>query len=205
MAVKNHEMDGLIKKAAMDEFLEYGYSVASLRRIASKAGTTTGSLYMRYKNKNAIFKDLTRAVTDEAEKAFRSIKPVYDSVHSLSDMLKAVELETSTTLSILFDHYDESVLLFCKSHGSDEENFFNELTERKIKSSDEFFHNFPDSPDLKNAFEILLSMQYDICRLILNKGLNRKEAESCMNTIMKFMKSGWAGIMDEFMPKAVVP
>ena len=50
MAVKNHEMDTILADAAMKEFLAYGYNDASLRRIADAAGTTTGSVYMRYEN-----------------------------------------------------------------------------------------------------------------------------------------------------------
>lgn len=40
-----------IETCAKKEFLEKGYVDASLRNIAAKAGTTTGSIYSRYGGK----------------------------------------------------------------------------------------------------------------------------------------------------------
>ena len=43
-----------ILKAAKQEFLEYGYKDASMRRIAAKANMTVGNLYRYFKNKEDI-------------------------------------------------------------------------------------------------------------------------------------------------------
>ena len=40
---------------AREEFLEKGYSEASLRTIAAKADTTTGSIYSRFGDKEGLF------------------------------------------------------------------------------------------------------------------------------------------------------
>ena len=44
-----------ILSCAMTEFLERGYTDASLRDIAAKAGTTTGSIYTRFGDKEGLF------------------------------------------------------------------------------------------------------------------------------------------------------
>lgn len=44
-----------IEKCAREEFLKNGYTDASLRTIASEAGTTTGSIYSRYGDKEGLF------------------------------------------------------------------------------------------------------------------------------------------------------
>lgn len=44
-----------ILSCAMTEFLEKGYTDASLRDIAAKAGTTTGSIYTRFGDKEGLF------------------------------------------------------------------------------------------------------------------------------------------------------
>ena len=43
-----------ILDAAKEEFLEYGFKDASMRRIAAKANMTVGNLYRYFKNKESI-------------------------------------------------------------------------------------------------------------------------------------------------------
>ena len=58
MANRDHSMDDGIIQAAYSEFLAYGFQKASLHKIAEKAGVTTGAIYTRYKNKDALFASL---------------------------------------------------------------------------------------------------------------------------------------------------
>ena len=55
MANKDHSLDDGIIQAAYFEFLSCGFQKASLHKIAEKAGVTTGAIYTRYKNKDALF------------------------------------------------------------------------------------------------------------------------------------------------------
>lgn len=55
MANKDHSLDDKIIKAAYSEFLAYSFCKASLHKISEKAGVTTGAIYTRYKNKDALF------------------------------------------------------------------------------------------------------------------------------------------------------
>lgn len=58
MASRDHSLDDGIIQAAYSEFLAYGFQKASLHKIAEKAGVTTGAIYTRYKNKDALFVSL---------------------------------------------------------------------------------------------------------------------------------------------------
>ena len=55
LANKDHSLDDGIIRAAYDEFLACGFEKASLHKIAEKANVTTGAIYTRYKNKDALF------------------------------------------------------------------------------------------------------------------------------------------------------
>ena len=46
-----------ILSCAKEGFLEKGYADASLRTIAAKAETTTGSIYSRFRDKEGLFGD----------------------------------------------------------------------------------------------------------------------------------------------------
>ena len=52
-------------ECAMAEFMEMGYQEASLRVIAAKAETTTGSIYTRFKDKEGLFHALVDTTIDE--------------------------------------------------------------------------------------------------------------------------------------------
>ena len=49
----------------MAEFMEMGYQEASLRVIAAKAETTTGSIYTRFRDKEGLFHALVDATVEE--------------------------------------------------------------------------------------------------------------------------------------------
>jgi len=49
----------------MAEFMEMGYQEASLRVIAAKAETTTGSIYTRFRDKEGLFHALVDSTVDE--------------------------------------------------------------------------------------------------------------------------------------------
>ena len=52
-------------ECAMAEFMEMGYQEASLRVIAAKAETTTGSIYTRFKDKEGLFHALVDSTIDQ--------------------------------------------------------------------------------------------------------------------------------------------
>ena len=80
MAVKDHSLDEKIIKAAWNEFMAYGFQKASLHKIANNAGITTGALYTRYKNKDALFCSLVEdAMASMTEKA-KPMKEMYYAV-----------------------------------------------------------------------------------------------------------------------------
>ena len=64
MANKDHSLEDGIVQAAYSEFLTYGFQKASLHKIADKAGVTTGAIYTRYKNKDALFASLLQDFFD---------------------------------------------------------------------------------------------------------------------------------------------
>ena len=199
MAVKNHEMDTLLADAARKEFLTYGYKDASLRRIADAAGTTTGSVYMRYENKDKLFCSLTDCIIKETDKAFEELKTLYMSCRTSEDMMKAAETESDMILRIIFEHYDAAVLLLCKSEGSSAVTFFDDLIKRKIRESESFFAYLPRSEDLKHALDVLLTVQFDMYRQILKNGYTETQAHNCMKIMMKFMNGGWNTVIHDFL------
>lgn len=65
MSYPDKSIDPRIAKSAMEEFLSHGYVDASLKRICSGAGVTTGALYKRFSGKEDLFGSLVEGVIAE--------------------------------------------------------------------------------------------------------------------------------------------
>jgi len=134
MANRTEGLDEKIEKSAFEEFMKYGFHDASTNRIAKNAGVTSGALYIRYKNKDEIFKSLVEPVL----KGLDSIKESYIGKYSKLadesawDRMFDVEKEfLDILIDYIFEHHKIFVLLVCKSQGSSTSNFFDHLISLK--------------------------------------------------------------------------
>ena len=78
MANRDHSLGDGIIQAAYSEFLAYGFQKASLHKIAEKAGVTTGAIYTRYKNKDALFASLLQDFFETMKALFTPIAEEYE-------------------------------------------------------------------------------------------------------------------------------
>ena len=85
-----------IIQAAYSEFLAYGFQKASLHKIAEKAGVTTGAIYTRCKNKDALFVSLLQDFFETMKVLFTPIAEEYEKARRSSqpeDILRAINAE----------------------------------------------------------------------------------------------------------------
>lgn len=83
MANKDHSLDDKIIRAAYSEFLAYGFCKASLHKISEKAGVTTGAIYTRYKNKDALFVALLQDFFEAMKVMFAPVAKEYEKAITL--------------------------------------------------------------------------------------------------------------------------
>ncbi|WP_303819148.1 TetR/AcrR family transcriptional regulator [Ruminococcus flavefaciens] len=77
-----NRIEGVTEKLleqAMKEFLDKGYTAASLRTIAENAGTTPRSVYTRYGDKEGLFAALVSESADKLKSMFTSYMDSYDT------------------------------------------------------------------------------------------------------------------------------
>ena len=204
VALKNHSLDDKIITAARKEFTEFGFQRASINKIAERAGVTTGAIYTRYKNKDALFCDLLQNILVIFQTKAEPIAVEYHKSEiskRSSDFLSAMASEEDVYLEILFDHYEEAVLLFCKSEGSSVESIIKELIRHKVCETVLFFERISTRPVDRNALELLMHSQFYFYRQLLESGYEKKEAVSCMKTVQSFMASGWKHSLTQTLKK----
>ncbi len=199
MALRDYSLDGKITAAALEEFSEKGYTGASLRKIAGKAGVTVGAIQTRYKSKDELFTCLLKPLLEEIEKLFQSTKSDYYSA-SDADILQGLRLsmqhESAAIVHLIFEHYEQAVLLLCRSAGSSLENYFDKIVQSKIEESISFFRSMNRMEMDEKLLGFLISAQFDSYRRIVIDCPDRKTAEKYMNSLMTYHFGGWVALFD---------
>lgn len=200
MAVKDHSLDDKIIKAALSEFMKYGFEKASLHKIADKAGITTGALYTRYKNKDALFCSLAEASMSAIKGLIEPLHERYREVHASKDVgafLAAIREEEESYLNLLFQYYDECILFFCRSKGSSIETMVETMMESKAAGTVAFLKSMAQKEIDWNGVELIIMEQFYFHCQILEKGYSREQAISCMKTVGRFLEAGWKDLFEQ--------
>ena len=199
MANKDHSLDNRIIEAARHEFMEKGFEKSSLRKIASSADLTVGAIYTRYKTKDQLFCSLVQPLINNIEATFSRLKDEYSKSTTSADIksfLNTIKIESDLIIHLLFDDYNTSVLLLCRSVGSSLENFFDILVQRKIDETIAFFKSteirHPDDKVLK----LLISSQFHMYYQIINEGYSLEEAKEIMDSAVKYNTAGWLSLFE---------
>lgn len=199
MALRDHSLDNKIMSAAMQEFMDKGYTGASLRKIAERGGVTVGAIQIRYKSKDELFTSLLKPLLNEIEVLFQSTKADYYTCTSASLMesLKgSMRRESDAILHLIFAHYKEAVLLLCRSAGSSPEHFFDGIVQSKIEESAAFFHNAGFADIDETLLGLLIAVQFDSYRRIVADCPDRAAAEKYMDALMVYHFGGWTAFFD---------
>lgn len=199
MALRDHSLDDKIITAAREEFLEKGYSEASLRKIAEKAGATVGAIQTRYKTKDELFGCLLKPLLDGIEALFQNTRAEYYSGAEndfLAGLKTSMQHESTAILHLIFDHYEEAVLLLCRSTGSSFAHYFDRLVQSKIKESAVFFRAEGIDDMDEKLLGLLISAQFDSYRRIVAECPDRETAERYMDALMVYHFGGWAAFFE---------
>ena len=125
-------------ECAKKEFLEKGYTKASLRSICADAGVTTGALYFFFENKE----DLFAAIVDPPLNGLKSIlykhfKEDEEEIATI-DSIEGIDMDHSEIsdkiVGYIYDNYDSFMLLITKTENTVYENVVDEFVSMLEKS-----------------------------------------------------------------------
>lgn len=138
MSVRDKTLDSKILDSARREFLEKGFSGASLRQISQKAGVTTGAIYKRYANKEALFEALVKPVFDHLEEyAQEAEERTHEHIrnHTMKESFEISDEMLTATVDLLYDNFDCYKLLLCCAKGSRYSNFLHDFVDQNSRQS----------------------------------------------------------------------
>lgn len=199
MAKRDHTLDDGIIQAAYEEFLTHGFRNASLHQIAQKAGVTTGAIYTRYKNKDALFVSLLQDFFGQLEAMFAPAAAEYKIARQsgkTDDLLHAIQFEEQLYVQLLTRHYDACTLFFSRSDGSSVEGMLKELMEQKTQQTVAFFQQVYGRAPNPDAVRLLMGAQFWYFRQLLDERLEEERMFACLKGIMAFTDAGWRHFCD---------
>ncbi len=121
-----------IIECAVAEFLEKGYTQASLRSIAQKAETSTNAIYVRFHDKEGLFSAIVEPVAQEFLALALDGQNQFAAMDSGFQKEQADDYsnqEIVRLLDYIYDHFDVFRLLLDASYGTKFHNFIDQLVE----------------------------------------------------------------------------
>ena len=194
MANRDHSLDDGIVQAARAEFLSCGFQRASLHKIAEKAGVTTGAIYTRYRNKDALFVSLLQDFLDKLNGIFAVAAAEYEKAARLGTVqaiLNAIDFEEYIYFKLLTECYEECTLFLGRSDGSSVEVTLRELMNFKTEQTVAFFAEIYGRAPNADAIRLLMGAQFWFLRQLLEEHLEEERMLACLHSLFNFFNAGW--------------
>ena len=188
-----------IIRAAMDEFSEFGYDKASMRRIGQRCGLTAAALYRHFDSKEAMFEALVEpAVTDM--KKWLEAHAAADIKGGADPEMMWNSVEVDMMRELIYPRMDEFSMIINKAKGSKYEDFLNEL----VKDHQERL--MPHLRKLREAgYKVKVISEDELHMLItaycsalfepVAHGYSLENALKYLSTVEEFFMPGWKNLM----------
>lgn len=188
-----------ILQSAKTEFLEKGFTAASLRTIAGNAGLTTGAMYRHFKDKDALFCAL---VDDVIERTLNVVKA--GGIENHRDLVNPVGKEHSdderkevlSFIDCIYDNFDTFTLLLTKSAGSTHEKFLEEVCDIYTENVLQTIHWMKDKYNVTKPIDdmsihILASATINAFAEVVLHKMEKQEAIIFIGNIQEFFHFGF--------------
>lgn len=187
-----------IVEAAKKEFLEYGFTDASLRRIASEAKIQVSGLYKHFSSKEEMFESLIEPVVEGFYALYSRIEGEYfEEIEKIDEAYDWDGLEeTVRAMEYMYDHLDEFILIITKSQGTKYEDFTHEIAELEEEVTLHYMEElkkagFPVKAFDRKEFHLLVTAYIEAVFQPVSHGFTRDEALHYARTLENFYKPAW--------------
>lgn len=192
-----------ILESAKKEFLENGYVDASLRTIAANAGTSTNSIYVRFRDKEGLFAAIVEPVMNGLMDMFRNVQETFHSFNEEVQRSKMGEYSSNEMLHMIdyiYDHLDTFQLLLDASYGTKFQNFVDEF----VRIETEYTYKWMETTGCRievegditrNLLHIVNTSYFEGIFEIIRHDLSREEAKRYITILGKYHHEGFRAIV----------
>lgn len=187
---------------AREEFLEKGYSEASLRTIAAKADTTTGSIYSRFGDKEGLFCAIVEPAAEGLTQIFLKTQEAFHA-REAEEQPKVMEDYVvggmDEMLDYVYDRFDDFRLLLDASYGTKYQDFVEHLvdieTEYTYKYMEATKFLQEGSMITEEFLHIMARAMFDSMFEVVRHRMDRDTARKYLHMLEKYHYGGWGAII----------
>lgn len=202
MARRIEGVSDQLLRCAREEFMETGFQEASLRVIAAKAGTSTGSIYTRYGDKAGLFRALTEEAVEGLIESFEAAQSAFDNrpAEAKGDALDYASEQVVEIVNYFYDHLDAFRLLARCSDTDHFDRMMDHLIDIDVKYTLRFLQcTGREALAAGQTGELMLHMlssaYYSGLFETIRHGLSREDAIAYARRLRRFFRMGWADLL----------
>lgn len=191
-----------ILACAKKEFLEKGYSEASLRTIAAKAETTTGSIYSRFRDKEGLFGAIVEPAADGLIQIFLKIQEEFHAVKAEDQprlMEKYVSSGMDEMLDYVYERFEEFQLLLDASYGTRYQDFVEQLVDIETEYTYKYMEAtkfLQDGSEITEEFvHITARAMFDSMFEVVRHRMDRETARKYIHMLEQYHYGGWGALI----------
>ena len=190
-----------ILACAKAEFLDKGYTDASLRSIAA-AETSTNSIYVRFQDKEGLFSAIVEPVLSEMLRRFLLIQEDFcrmDPAAQSAHMTEYVDGGTMELVDYMYDHLDEFRLLLDASYGTRFHHFADELVRIEVEYTYRYMAEAGCPARMGDAMteellHIVTTSRFESIFEVIRHGMSREEAADYITLLSRYHRTGFFAV-----------
>ena len=194
-----------ILACAKQEFLEKGYTEASLRTIAAQADTSTNSIYVRFKDKEGLFSAIVEPVVNGMMEMFIKIQESFhqmDSNQQEAEMVQYASGGMETLVDYMYDHLDEFRLLLDSSYGTRFHNFVDEMVRIEVEYTYKYMEAVGYPKQMGDAatetvLHMVTTAYFEGIFEVVRHGMSREEAKKYIDLLGRYHHTGFGTIFPD--------
>ena len=191
-----------ILEVGKKEFLEKGYSEASLRTIAAKADTTTGSIYSRFGDKEGLFCAIVEPAAEGLTQIFLKTQEAFHA-REAEEQPKVMEDYVvggmDEMLDYVYDRFDDFRLLLDASYGTKYQDFVEHLVDIETEYTYKYMEAtkfLQDGSEITEEFvHITARAMFDSMFEVVRHRMDRETARKYIHMLEQYHYGGWGALI----------
>lgn len=191
-----------ILRAAQMNFFKKGVRRTSMNDIAQDADVAVGNIYNYFKNKDAIFCEICRPVTEALDKYLVEEVKRTNNQEFYDDKMQEEEM-ANRFISLIKRYRNELKLLMYESHGTSLQDFFKKYAEAQAvlgkKNIENINKKYPQTNHNISPYFIQVSckMWYNILEIMVcNENITEDEIRLLVSNYTAFGTAGWKRLLE---------
>ena len=185
-----------VMAAASEEFLEYGFEKASMRRVGERCGLTAAGLYRHCRDKEDLFDQLVAPAVERISAWMDAHLTKYLAAVQEEGNLQWQDSWVDMMREIVYPHMDDYHLLLTCSSGTRYENFLHDFTQT---AQEQTLQYLPVLRDKGLAIRAISPMEMHLLfsayvTALFEPVIHRyalEESMRCLETVEAFFLPGW--------------